>query len=317
MSCCLHEEAPVLTAKVGWLVAFIAFCVMAARMGAYWVSDSLVLEAVFFDAIKDFSVSVFNIFAIKWSMRPPDRKYPFGYGKIETLVSLAQAVLLFAIGGLLLYKSAGVLMQAVGLIQRAVEGDGPEGSPVDMDTIGLQLFVLSLFLLIILVAVQTFFSKKTKSVALWVDAVHYKADILTGFIALFCIIASRQAALPWIEGVFSLIIAFYFFKTSIFVISSSLRCLLDASLQEETLKTARSIVLDVVNNEKDLFEANEQKECFSLVTKSLGRNEFFLVNLNIERAGVSLERTAGIVEKIEKGLLHAFPSGYVVVTPKF
>ena len=52
----------------------------------------------------DFIAAFMTFSAIRIVMRPPDSRYTYGYAKFESIVSLAEIILLFAVAGWVFYE---------------------------------------------------------------------------------------------------------------------------------------------------------------------------------------------------------------------
>ena len=97
---------------------------------------------------------------------PPDREHRFGHGKAEPLAALGQAAFL--------------LGSALFLIAEAVRRlISPE--PVENTGIGVAVMLFSLVVTIGLVAYQRHVVRRTGSLAINADALHYSGDILMNF----------------------------------------------------------------------------------------------------------------------------------------
>ena len=97
---------------------------------------------------------------------PPDREHRFGHGKAEPLAALGQAAFL--------------LGSALFLIAEAVRRlISPE--PVENTEVGIAVMLFSLIVTIGLVAYQRHVVRRTGSLAINADALHYSSDVLMNF----------------------------------------------------------------------------------------------------------------------------------------
>jgi cation diffusion facilitator family transporter len=118
-----------------------------------------------FDSVSN----VIGIISIHFSSLPPDRKHPYGHGKVETVGTMA-------VGALLLFTSIEVIREA---ITRAMEGTILEVTPV---MVGVMLVTI-----IINIAVNRYEHRvgtEENSEFLLADAKHTLSDVFVSFSVL-------------------------------------------------------------------------------------------------------------------------------------
>ncbi|MDR3285736.1 MAG: cation diffusion facilitator family transporter [Holosporales bacterium] len=233
-------------------VFLISLLIVSCRLIAYLYYNSVAVKAVFFDSVKDCFVSLLNIAFIWFSTKAADDRYQFGYGKFESLASLFQAILLIAMSG------------------NIVWGNFSEHSHHnELSQIAITALLISLVFLIAMAFIQTYYSKKIKSHALKADSAHYKADIAMNITVIVCFFTSKE--LPWVDATIGLGIAIYFLIIAFFVGKAALSSLLDKSLPNNIKQKIYEIIANT--GITDTF----------IMTKSIGRNEFILVNILYNR----------------------------------
>lgn len=70
----------------------------------------MVLIASAVDSLLDFIVSIFNLFALKASEKPADKKHNYGHGKIEAIATVFEGFLIFGLGLYLIISSVKKLI---------------------------------------------------------------------------------------------------------------------------------------------------------------------------------------------------------------
>ncbi|AFU58801.1 cation diffusion facilitator family transporter [Candidatus Nitrososphaera gargensis Ga9.2] len=74
------------------------------------VSGSVVATADGIDSLSDAMISLIVLVGLRMAHKPADRKFPFGYHKVESFAALIAAIGMVAIGGFILYHSYEALL---------------------------------------------------------------------------------------------------------------------------------------------------------------------------------------------------------------
>ena len=103
-----REHVIVRTSAIG-IVTNIGLAAMKAFIGLVTNSVAVTLDAVnnFTDALS----SVVTIVGTKLSMRPPSKKHPFGFGRIEYLTALVVSIIVLYAGVTALLESGGQILE--------------------------------------------------------------------------------------------------------------------------------------------------------------------------------------------------------------
>ena len=140
-----------------------AAVLIAAKFVAWIGTGSVALLSSLVDSTVDAAASLVIFVAVRQAALPPDREHRFGHGKAEPLAALGQAAFL--------------LGSALFLIAEAVRRlISPE--PIENTEIGVAVMLFSLFVTIGLVAYQRHVVRRTGSLAINADSLHYSSDVL-------------------------------------------------------------------------------------------------------------------------------------------
>ncbi|KAF4669185.1 hypothetical protein FOL47_002666 [Perkinsus chesapeaki] len=102
-------EAEKACTKVTWVGLVSNVGLSAFKLGAGLSSGSASLVADAFHSISDLLSDFVTLGTVKLSRRPPDKNYPYGYGRYEALGSLM-------VGGMVCLAAAGIGMHAIDII---------------------------------------------------------------------------------------------------------------------------------------------------------------------------------------------------------
>ena len=137
---------------------------IAAKLGAWLVTDSVSLLSSLADSVMDVLASLINLFAVRHALQPADREHRFGHGKAEPLAGLGQALFITASGIFLIVEAVGRIIE-------------PE--PIERAPVGIGVMVFAIVVTTALVAYQRRVVRLTGSTAIKADSLHYASDILT------------------------------------------------------------------------------------------------------------------------------------------
>ncbi|MGB4293094.1 MAG: cation diffusion facilitator family transporter [Bacteroidales bacterium] len=199
-------------------------------------SVSIISEAI--HSSMDLIAAVIAFFAVRVSDNPPDKRHPYGHGKVENISGVIEAILIFIAAAWIVYEA----------IKRMIAGS-PE---LDMVWLGLVIMVISGI-------VNTFVSwrlyktaRRTGSVALEADALHLKTDVYTSLgvaAGLGLIIITN---IKWIDSVVAILVALIILFESYRLLKKAFTPLLDESWPEEDLLTLKKTLDEMGVNYHEL-----------------------------------------------------------------
>ncbi|MDA7584975.1 cation diffusion facilitator family transporter [Luminiphilus sp.] len=111
------------------------------------------------------------------ALAPPDSEHRFGHGKAESIAGLAQAMFIAGSGVFLIIES----------IERWVQP-----RPINELSVGLAVMAFAMVATLILLIIQTYLIRRTNSVAIKADSLHYKTDLLTNAAIIVALLLSQQ-----------------------------------------------------------------------------------------------------------------------------
>ncbi len=124
-----NREKTIIRASIIGIVANVFLAGFKAVIGLMTNSIAIVLDAV--NNISDAGSSLITIIGTKLAGREPDKKHPFGYGRIEYLSAMVIAVIV-------LYAGVTSFVESV---KRIIHPELPEYSAVSLVIVGVAVFV--------------------------------------------------------------------------------------------------------------------------------------------------------------------------------
>ena len=129
-----------------------------------------------------------TVFAVKVAARPADDEHPYGHGKVENLMALAETLLLLA-------TAAWVIMEAC---ERLLSSD-PAALEVKFSYWAFAIVIISIVVDINRAAMLKRVARETRSAALEADAAHFTTDIWSSAAVLLGITGAAVAGMT-VEG---------------------------------------------------------------------------------------------------------------------
>lgn len=239
------------------------------------ISGSLALRADAIHSTVDVLASLALILGVKISERKSE-SFPLGLYKVENLASIAISFLLF--------------LTAYEIVLEAVRGEA-----LSINYQGWVLYAVAAIIPLpyLFGSFQIRVGERTGSPSLIADGVQHKADVLTSSLVFLALIA-QSISLP-LDRIAAVIIALVIVKEGWGILVDGMRVLLDASVDAQTLKRIRALIL----------EAPEVVSIKELVARNSGRYLFVQADLTLRLA--DLKRAHQASERIESRILKEIP----------
>lgn len=203
----------------------LTLVILKTAVGLLTGSVAVIASAV--DSLLDFLVSLFNMFAVRGSEKPRDDNHNYGHGKIEGLAALLEGLFILASALFVLWKSVDKLIHP-----RAIATGG-----VDL---ALAAMVVSMAASAALVWYLRRMSKRTRSLVLEADALHYRTDVWSNGAVLLGMLVLRFTGWQMADALIAGGIGVYIAAAALPLIRKGLDMLLDHALPESvTAEIAR------------------------------------------------------------------------------
>lgn len=264
----------------------VAVFLITVKLIAWGRSDSVSLLATLVDSVLDAFASIINLIAVRHALTPADKEHRFGHGKAEALAGLSQS--LFIAG-----SSLFLLLEAAQAFVNPAETKHAFS--------GIAVMAISIVATLGLVSFQHYVIKKTRSVAIRADALHYKSDILVNCAVILALWLSTMG-LNIFDPIIGGLIACYILYSVWSIVSISLDQLMDRELSDEVRTKIKQLVL-----------AHPQSSgIHDLRTRHSGTMTFIQFHLEIED-DLTLVQAHNVSDEIELELLKIYPDSEIII----
>lgn len=264
----------------------VAGLLILAKLLAWFYTGSASMLASLTDSLLDISASLINLMAIRYALVPADKDHRFGHGKAESLAGLAQSA----------FISGSAIFLIINGISRLFNQQ-----EVTHAAMGIWVMLFSLVLTIGLVMFQSYVIKRTDSVAIRADQLHYRSDILLN-VGVLVAIGLAWFGWHWADAVFALLIGAFILKGALKIGYDAVQMLLDRQLPEAEQKRIIETCL-AVEGVHGLHE---------LRTRQSGQTRFIQLHLELDDK-LPLVRAHRIADQAERELHELFPDTDVII----
>jgi ferrous-iron efflux pump FieF len=280
------EEAK-LRRNATYLSVAVASTLILSKFYAYIMTDSVSLLSSLMDSTLDVVASILTLISVRVAVTPADTQHRFGHGKLESLAALGQSFFIGASAIFLVFEATRKFFY-------------PHG--VSEPVIGIKVMVLSIVLTLILVGYQSYVIKRTKSVAIQADSLHYKGDLLMNVGVIAALYLSKYTGSLYFDPAFAILVAILLVHSSYKIGTDSIHILMDGELSEDDRETIENIV-----------QSHDQVvSIHDLRTRTSGTHVFIEFHLEIDGA-MPLKQAHDVTEEIEMMLYKAFPTSEVMI----
>ena len=282
-----HENSARLMRRASYAAVLVASVLILVKTIAWLMTDSVAMLSSLVDSLLDVVASGINLIAIKHALIPADAKHRFGHGKAEALAGLGQAVFIGGSAAFLLFEAAKSLFHL---------------QEVQNEMIGISVMLVSILLTIFLVSYQRYVVRKSGSIAVAADSIHYKADLLVNLGVIAGLSATMTLGWAIVDPLVAIAVALYISCCAWKISQTSYKMLMDHELPEEDRQRIKDIV----------YAHPQVHSMHDLRTRSSGLNTFIQLHLEMD-GNMTLLEVHRIADEIEHQVQAAFPNAEVMI----
>jgi ferrous-iron efflux pump FieF len=272
--------------RSGYLTLTIAITIVLLKFSAVLATNSSSVLASFTDASMDLLVSLLNFAVLRYALRPADDNHGFGHGKAEAVMALLQAAFLTGAALLLLTQTFNSFHQRAAVQQLEF---------------GIWITLICAGLTLTLVLAQRWIIRRTGSLAVKADLLHYRSDLLMNLLVLVALFLASQNFL-WVDNLVAALICGYLLYSAYQLASEALIHLLDHQLPAEQLQRI----------EQTLVTQPQVLAVEQLKTRQAGPDVFIQLRLVLQDQ-LSLLEAHSIVDQAERQLMAMYQQAEVII----
>ncbi|MBL4608798.1 MAG: cation diffusion facilitator family transporter [Pseudomonadales bacterium] len=281
-----RQSDETLLRRATYASVLVASILIVVKAVAWVLTGSVSILASLVDSLMDVVASVINLFAVAHSLVPADSEHRFGHGKVESLAGLGQSFFIFASAVFLIFSAADRLQ-----------------NPQELAELGLGtgVMIASMALTSLLLLFQRFVVKRTGSLAVKADALHYRTDLFTNAAILVALVLSVYGY-SFFDAIFAMVIAVYIVYSAWSIAYDAVQILLDRELPDN-IRDQITEIAESVPRVKGIHE---------LRTRRSGITCFIQLHIDLD-ATMSLQEAHQISDLVEAAICAEIPSADVII----
>lgn len=205
----------------------VALTLIVVKLYAYLTTDSVAMLSSLLDSTIDLLSSAVTAYGVANALKPPDRQHRFGHGKAEPLAALAQAAFIIGSSVLLGYEALSRFYNP---------------HEIQHETLGYIIMGMAIVLTIGLIEFQHFVVKRTSSMAIGADRLHYIGDLLINLAVVAAFALHQWTGILWFDPLFAILVAGSLSGMAFHIARHALDVLMDKELPESDRAKIRKVV---------------------------------------------------------------------------
>lgn len=267
----------------------VALTLLLLKAWGAWETGSTAMIGSLADTLLDLVASLATLVGVWVAARPADEVHRFGHGKAEAIAAMFQIVL--------------ITISAMAIAARAVE-QLISGGRTQAAGEGIAISLAAMVATGLLLAWQRYVIRRTASLAIETDHVHYQSDLLLNLAVIAALALDQYAGLAFADPLFGLAIAAWLGWNAWGASQKAIVQLMDREWPEEK----RRRFLEVMARQPDLRGVHD------LRTRTSGNRDFVQFHVWID-PGMTVREAHKVMDDIERRLHLEFPDVEILIHP--
>lgn len=276
-----------LTARAAMASIAMAVILIALKSWAAVQTSSMAMLGSLADSGLDLVASLVVLLGVRVAAQPADYDHRFGHGKAEALASLVQVILI----------TLSALFIGFRAVQRLVSG-----ASTAQAELGITVSLIALVLTGALISYQRYVVRRTGSLAIGTDRLHYSSDLLLNGSVIVALALEQFAGLTGADALFGLLIALWLLWGAWSASSNAFDQLMDREWPDEL-------------RERFLAAASEYPELaglHDLRTRTSGTHHFAQFHVWVP-ADWTVREAHDRLDRVEEALQQRFPGTEILI----
>lgn len=254
---------------------------------AVWRTGSTAMLGSLADTALDLVASISTLAGVWVAAMPADEDHRFGHGKAEALAAMIQVILIVLSAGGIAFRAITVLI---------------EGGRTEAAEQGILVSAIAIAATFALLAWQRHVIRRTGSLAIRTDNVHYRSDLLLNLAVIAALVFDQYLGFGRADALFGLAIAAWLLWGAWRASREAIDNLMDREWPEEK----RQRFVERAARHPELSKLHD------LRTRTSGNRDFAQFHVDLPPA-MTVAEAHDIVARVEADLRRAFPDAEVLI----
>lgn len=284
-----HAQHGQLNRSAAYASIAVALLLAGTKLWAVWITDSTAMLGSLADTLLDLVASLATLAGVWIAARPADATHRFGHGKAEALAAMVQVVL--------------IALSAFGLAFRAID-QWIAGGRVAAAEEGIAVSLLALVATFGLLAWQRQVIRRTGSLAIATDHLHYKSDLLLNVAVIAALVLDHNLDIAGSDPFFGLAIALWLGWGAWRAAREAIDHLMDREWPEDRREAFLAV----------LAQHPELKGVHDMRTRTSGAQDFVQFHAAVDPQ-MTVAEAHHLMDELEARIEAAFPGVEVLIHP--
>jgi len=276
-----------LTATAALASAATALFLLLLKGFGAWSTGSVAMLGSLADSGLDLLASLVTLYGVRVAGTPADQDHRFGHGKAEALAALFQVALITASAALIAWRAADRLA---------------EDSQTRSAEFGIAVSLVAIAATLALLSYQRSVIKRTQSVAIRADSIHYQSDLLLNLSVIAALVLDQYLGLTGADPLFGIAIALWLAWGAFKASSQAIDHLMDKEWPEEK----RQRFLDVAAQHPELRGIHDFR------TRRSGSRDFAQFHMYVA-PDMTVAAAHDVMDEVEEKIAEAFPGVEILI----
>ncbi len=251
------------------------------KMSVGFFSGSMALIADGIHSLSDVTTDLAVLIGVYFGAKEPDRKHPYGHGRVETFSAMFIAVVLAVVGGGIIWKASLSISKAHSAQEHIRQ----------MGWVVFWAALLSVVVKELLYRISKKVAVKTNSTSLYANAWHHRTDALSSIAVVIGFVTMRWWGYVYGDQVAAIVVGLLIILVGVKIIGDCLRELTEGAVDQGTIKHIKHIIN--VNS--------SIRHWHKLRTRTVGREVFLDLHILVD-PDLNVAAAHEIAESLESAL---------------
>ncbi len=285
-----HADRSTLTQRAALASVTMALFLLGLKGWASVETSSVAMLGSLADTGLDIIASLVTLYSVRLAAQPADHDHRYGHGKAEALAALFQTGIIVA--------------SAIAIGWRGIDRFGESATPTHPE-LGIGVSVVAIATTLVLIAYQRSVVKRTGSMAIHADHVHYSSDVLLNLSVIAALVLDTMLGVRGADPLFGVAIAAWLIWHAREVAAQAIDQLMDKEWPPEK----RERFLAVARSHPEL------KGIHDIRTRSSGAHDFVQLQVGVDPE-MTVAAAHRVMDEIEDRLRQEFPGTEVMIHPE-